>query len=106
MALVRLLQIEEPMTEVTLAVALSLALDALVAGTMLYTGVWSPPWGLMLLICISVVGVTLQFVIEGASAVVLPVGIVTRRVRLPWGQSPPLGEGRSPSGQPPPEEAD
>ena len=60
MAFVRLLRIGDALTELTLAVALSLALDALVAGTMLYAGAWSPRWGLGLLIGMSVVGVALQ----------------------------------------------
>jgi hypothetical protein len=60
MAFVRLLKIEEPVAELTLAVALSLALDALVAGTMLYAGMWSPRWGFVLLICASAAGAVLQ----------------------------------------------
>jgi hypothetical protein len=60
MAFVRLLRIEDALTELTLAVALSLALDGLVAGTMLYAGMWSPQWGLALLICMSAAGAALQ----------------------------------------------
>jgi uncharacterized membrane protein len=50
LALVRLLRIREPVTEVTLGVALSVALAVVVPGTMLYAGAWSPQLGLALLI--------------------------------------------------------
>lgn len=50
LALVRLLRIREPVTELTLGVALSVALAVLVPGAMLYTGAWSPKASLALLI--------------------------------------------------------
>lgn len=50
LALVRLLAIGEPVTELTLGVALSIALAVLVPGTLIYTGAWSPKLGLALLI--------------------------------------------------------
>jgi hypothetical protein len=62
MALVRLLRVGGVAAELTLAVALSLALDTLVAGVMIYTGTWAPGWGLMVLIAISVFGAALQAV--------------------------------------------
>ena len=62
MAWVRVLHLKERLAEWTLAVALSLALDAMVAGTMLYAGAWSPKWGLVVLICISLAGIVLQII--------------------------------------------
>ncbi|HEU0113475.1 MAG TPA: hypothetical protein VFQ80_02300, partial [Thermomicrobiales bacterium] len=47
MAVVRLLGLRDHVTELTLALALSLALDAIVAGAMLYLGMWSPAATLM-----------------------------------------------------------
>jgi len=60
MAIIRLLQLEDVLTELTLAVALSIALDSLVAGTMLYVGWWSPSWALGLLLGVSVLGAACQ----------------------------------------------
>ncbi len=60
MAFVRLLHIEERLTELTLAIALSIAIDTIVAEAMLYAGVWSSELGLVVLICLSIVGVALQ----------------------------------------------
>ena len=60
MAFVRLLRLSEGLTEVTLAIALSVAMDVIVAGVLLYAGVWSPRWGLIVLIALSLVGAVLQ----------------------------------------------
>jgi hypothetical protein len=60
MAIIRLLQLEDVLTELTLAVALSIALASLVAGTMLYVGWWSPMWALGLLLGVSVIGAACQ----------------------------------------------
>ncbi len=60
MAIIRLLQLEDVLTELTLAVAFSIALDSLVAGTMLYVGWWSPRWALGLLLGVSVIGAACQ----------------------------------------------
>ena len=60
MAFVRLLRLGEGLTEMTLAIALSLAMDVIVAGVLLYAGVWSPRWGLIVLIALSLVGAILQ----------------------------------------------
>ncbi len=57
MAWARLLRLRESYFEWTLAIALSLALAAIVSGVMLYAKVWSPQWGVAVLIGISVVGV-------------------------------------------------
>lgn len=63
MAFVRLLRIKEGFGVWTLAIALSLAIDAIVAGAMLYTGVWSPTLGLLILVGITLVGVGIQFLL-------------------------------------------
>lgn len=55
LALVRLLRITDRVTEMTLAIAVSLALNALVPGLMLYLGAWSPRVGLLILITITAV---------------------------------------------------
>lgn len=60
MAMVRLIGVDDMMVEVTLAVALSLALDALVAMTLLYAGWWSPEGSLSVLIGVSVIGAATQ----------------------------------------------
>lgn len=60
MAFVRLLRIQDGFAEWTLAIALSLAFDTVVAGTQLYAGVWSPEGGLLALIGLSLGGVGLQ----------------------------------------------
>lgn len=62
MAFVRLLHIRDRLAEWTLAIALSLAIDSIVAATSLYSGVWSPKWSLILVICVSLIGVLLQAV--------------------------------------------
>ena len=60
MAIVRLFQLKNGVAEWTLAIALSLTLDTLVAGIMLYSRSWSPFRGLVILIGISLVGAVLQ----------------------------------------------
>ena len=62
MALVRLLRVNGLAIQLTLAIALSLVLDSLVAIVMIYTGTWAPAAGLMVLIGISVFGAVLQAV--------------------------------------------
>ena len=60
MAFVRLLRLEDHLTELTLAVALSIALSTLISEIMLYFKVWSPDSGLFAVICLSLVGVVFQ----------------------------------------------
>lgn len=60
MAFVRALRFEDRIAAWSLAIALSLTLDALVAGALLYAGRWSPPIGLAVLIGLSLIGVVLQ----------------------------------------------
>ena len=60
MALVWLLHPEEPVVKWTLAIALSLAIDAIVAGILMYAGQWSPMGTLLILMAISLGGILTQ----------------------------------------------
>jgi hypothetical protein len=60
MVLVRFLRLSEPVSEWTLAIALSLAIDAIVAGIQMYAGLWSPPATLAILIGFCLVGAIAQ----------------------------------------------
>jgi len=62
MAFVRLLHIEEWVTELTLAIALSIAINTFVSETMIFARIWSPKAGLVALICISALGATCQII--------------------------------------------
>jgi len=62
MAFVGLLGLSDRLTELILAIALSLTLDTIVAMAMVYAGVWSPIGGLLALAGQSTVGVVLQVV--------------------------------------------
>jgi competence ComEA-like helix-hairpin-helix protein len=59
-ALIPLLGLRDVVAEVTLAIALSLAIDVVVACTMLYSGVWSPPAGVVVLAIVALAGTALQ----------------------------------------------
>src|SRR6185437_11981265 len=56
MMLIRFFQLKEPITEWTLAIALSLVIDALIAGLQMYSGHWSPPLTLVIIISICLIG--------------------------------------------------
>lgn len=56
MMLIRFFQLKEPITEWTLAIALSLSIDAIVAGLLMYSGHWSPPMTLIIIIGICFIG--------------------------------------------------
>jgi len=60
MAFVRLFQFDETYYEWTLAIALSISLDAIVACILLYTGAWSIELGLWIMILTSLLGAILQ----------------------------------------------
>src|SRR5262249_26710712 len=62
MAFIRLLHIQEPVVEWTLAIALSIALNTIVAEAMVYAGIWSPPLGLGVMIGLSLLGALFQIV--------------------------------------------
>jgi nucleoside recognition membrane protein YjiH len=60
MAFARLLCMRERLVELTLAIALSIALDTIVAETMALAKHWSPQWGIVTLAVLSVVGAVIQ----------------------------------------------
>ncbi|MCA1669152.1 MAG: hypothetical protein LC793_17500 [Thermomicrobia bacterium] len=60
MAFVPLLAIRDWLTALTIGVGVSLALDALVAEAMVYTGYWSATWSLAALVAIACAGAAWQ----------------------------------------------
>jgi hypothetical protein len=56
LAIVGLLRLRDPWLQVALVPALSLAVDAIVGGTLSYAGLWSPAAGVLILVVISVGG--------------------------------------------------
>lgn len=60
MAVVRLLRLDDPIAEVMLAFALSLALAGLVPSVFLYLDAWSAGWSLAVLVAITAVGLALD----------------------------------------------
>ncbi len=75
MALVRFFHLEELVVEWILTLALSFAIDAIVAGILLYTGRWSPTATLEILMGISLGGVILQITLDASISLV-------RRIRV------------------------
>lgn len=61
-AFVRLLRLQPFAAELALSIALSLAIDTIVVGALLYSGTWSPLLGLVILGCLSAVGALAQTV--------------------------------------------
>ncbi len=62
MAFIRLLHIKERMVELTLAIALSIAFNTIVSEALVLAEVWSSKWGLIILICVSIVGAIFQII--------------------------------------------
>ena len=60
MAFILLLDIDSPLVQVTLAIALSMALGTIVSEAMMFVNVWSPRLGLFILANVSLIGVILQ----------------------------------------------
>jgi len=60
LALIGLLRLRDVWLELALVPALSLAVDAIVAGTLSYTGLWSPAAAIMILVAICVGGALAQ----------------------------------------------
>lgn len=59
MAFVRLFNLWDPVSEWGLAVALSLAIDSIIAMLMIYTGRWNPLGGLLIVLIIAIIGALL-----------------------------------------------
>ncbi len=64
MIVVRFLHLQEPVVEFALAIALSFAIGALVAGLQLYAGKWSPGATLITLIIFCLLGAIVQFMMN------------------------------------------
>lgn len=62
MAFVRFFRVGGPVTELVIAVALSLAITTLVSETMLYVGAWSPRLGLFVLMGLSIIVAAFQLI--------------------------------------------
>ena len=62
MAYVQLLDIKELLTELVLAIALSIALNTIIAEVLVLANIWSPFRGLLVLIAICVAGSTFQII--------------------------------------------
>jgi hypothetical protein len=60
MAIARLMGLAQPIVELMLGFALSLALAGLVPSVFLYLGAWSSGWSLLVLVAIALVGLTLD----------------------------------------------
>ena len=84
MVLVRFLRLKEPVAEWTLAIALSFAIDALVAAVFLYAGRWSPLGILSLLIVLTLGGALVRLVSMG-------IPPTLRVTQLNWGIVVSLG---------------
>jgi hypothetical protein len=63
MTVVRFFQLNEVVIEWLLALALSIAIDAFIAGILLYTGWWSPIHIFIILISFCLIGAMMQFVV-------------------------------------------
>ena len=55
-AATRWMRVGDALTTVTLALAMSLAIGGVVAGTMIYAGAWSPVGGLTVLVLLTLLG--------------------------------------------------
>ncbi len=106
MALARLLGLRQPLIELMVGLALSLALTGLVASVFLYSGAWSPVWSLVVLVAITIGGLAVAPVPAVRDRRV-STAQVTRDHAHPMsveGGEPPLAEMppvESPAGPPP-----
>lgn len=62
MAFVGVLKLKGVLSQITFAIALSLALDMLVSEAIVYAGRWSPVTGIILLAGLSFIGIGLQII--------------------------------------------
>ena len=69
LTIVRFFQLHETMIEWLLALALSIAIDAFVAGVLVYAGRWSPTYIFIVLLSFCLIGALLQFMISVTSSV-------------------------------------
>jgi hypothetical protein len=93
MAFVRLLQLDQPIAEVMLAFALSLALAGLVPAVFLYLGAWSPGWSLAMLVAISATGLALDPLIVPRRGWSSPTRVIRDQILLFAGRvAPRMGD--------------
>ena len=78
MIVVRFLHLKEPVVEWTLSIALSFAIDAIVAAIQLFAGRWSPVGTLTILMSLSLCGAIVQLVTSTKS---VPILLRTMRSR-------------------------
>lgn len=64
MMLVRFFHLREPLFEWILAITLSMALDTITGGILLYTGHWSPNGAFAIILGLTVAGVLVQALLE------------------------------------------
>jgi uncharacterized membrane protein len=64
MMLVRFFRLREPLFEWVLAITLSMALDTIIGGILLYTGHWSPDGAFAIILALTVVGVFVQTLLD------------------------------------------
>ncbi|MBA2631068.1 MAG: hypothetical protein H0U84_08630 [Thermoleophilaceae bacterium] len=68
LALVGLMRLNDVWGELTLGVAISVALDTVVAAGLLYAGLWSPPAAFAILAAVSLAGAGFQYARGGGPA--------------------------------------
>jgi len=89
MALVRLLQLDQPVAEVMLAFALSLSLAGLIPAVFLYLGAWSPGWSLATLVAISGTALALDPLIVPRRGWSSPTRVIRDRILVFAGRATP-----------------
>ena len=96
MAIIRLLRLDEPVADIMLALALSLALAGVIPAVFLYLGAWSPAWSLTILVAVTVTGLALDPVLVPRRGWV-SLGLAIRgRIRVLTGHTDPPMEAARP----------
>jgi len=89
MAVVRLLRLDEPVADLMLALALSLALAGVIPAVLLYLGVWSPAWSLTILVAVAASGLALDPVLVPRRGWVSLGRAIRGRIRVLAGHADP-----------------
>ena len=69
LAVVRLLRLADRLAELTLGIALSVALAVIASSAMLYSGAWSPKLMLALLLAVTLAGAAIELLTDRSSPV-------------------------------------
>lgn len=64
MSVVRVFDVQERLLEWVLAIALSISLAGIISIVMIYTATWSPLWGLLILVGVTLAGVVVQILLN------------------------------------------